>query len=292
MDSKRRNRRSSTPLSGGQKAPDSTDQGNLWSEPSLPAHEAPRTIGKGADRKAIQDLLFTEGLLAARLAQDADTVETLQGQLIAQLPQNSLETRSRYAQSILRWFFPEGLSSLLPRVATAYRDEAITSDILRVSYLMVEPIVGACVADCLFPLEVGMRVPGDYFDRFLKQRLGEDPPANTRKRLKSNLMRLGFLDRSKPGADQLLPVTPTQTATILLLHHLFARDAPRTVELRHLFAHPFWKYLGYKSHNAVRHVLRAADLAGLLGKYVVADQLEQITTCYTLDELLERRDRL
>ena len=254
--------------------------------------EPPQEAGTNADRKAIQDLLFSEGLLAARLAHDADTLVALQGQLISQLPQNSLETRTRYAQSLLKWFFPDGLSSLLPRVAAAYRDEAITADILRCSYLMAEPIVGACVADCLFPLDVGMRVPGDYLDRFLKRHLGEEPPANTRKRLKTNLMRLGFLERNKGQTDQLLPVSPTPTATLLLLHHLFAKDAPRTVELRHLFAHPFWMYLGYKSQDAVRQVLRAADVAGLIGKYVVADQLEQVTTCYSLDELLDRRARL
>jgi hypothetical protein len=309
MDSKRKNRRSSPVRSNSHGQSDGTAQRDLWSEQVDPAsiastnksaaetppHEPrepkpPRR--KGAGRKAIQDLLFSEGLLAARLSGDVDSLEALQRQLISQLPQNSLETRTRYAQSLLKWFFPEGLSSLLPRVAAAYRDEVITSDVLRCSYLMAEPIAGACVAECLFPLDVGMRVPGEYLDRFLKQHLGEDPPANTRKRLKTNLMRLGFLGRSKGQADQLLPVSPTPTATLLLLHHLFAKDAPRTVELRHLFAHPFWKYLGYKSPDAVRQVLRAADVARLLGKYVVADQLEQVTTCYSLDELLGRRARL
>jgi hypothetical protein len=247
---------------------------------------------KGANRKAIQDLLFTEGLLAARLSRGADSLETLQRQLISQLPQNSLETRTRYAQSLLKWFFPEGLSSLLPRVAAAYADAAITSDVLRCCYLMAEPIVGACVTECLFPLETGMRVPAHYVDRFLREHLGAEPPARTSKRLKTNLMRLGFLGRSRGQPDQLLPVNPTPTATLILVHYLFAPCGPRTVELRHLFAHPFWKFLGYKAEDAVRGVLRAADVAGLVGKYVVADQLEQVTTCFSLDELLARRARL
>jgi hypothetical protein len=285
MESKRRNRRSSPTPSASPGQSDGAVQRDLRSD------EVDATSA-AATNKAIQDLLFSEGLLAARLSRDAESLDALQKQLISQLPQNSLETRTRYAQSILKWFFPEGLTSLLPRVATTYCDEAITSDVLRCSYLMAEPIVGACVADCLFPLDIGMRVPGEYLDRFLKQRLRADPPANTRKRLKTNLMRLGFLGRSKRHADQLLPVSPTATATLLLLHHLFARESPRTVELRHLLAHPFWKYLGYKSPDAVRQVLRGADAARLLGKYVVADQLEQVTTCYSLDELLQRRARL
>jgi hypothetical protein len=243
-------------------------------------------------RKTIQDLLFGEGVLVARLAEGSANLEELQQRLVSQLPQNSLETRTRYAQSVLKWFFPDGLSSLVPRVAAAYHDEAITADVLGCCYLMAEPIVGACVAECLFPLEVGMRVPLPYLDRFLREHLGGEPPARTRRRLKTNLMRLGFLGRSHGQADQLLPVNPTPTATLILIHHLFAPGGPRTVELRRLLAHPFWKYLGHKSEDGVRAVLRAADLAGAVGKYVVADQLEQVTTCFSLDDLLARRARL
>jgi hypothetical protein len=39
-------------------------------------------------------------------------------------------------------------------------------------------------------------------------------------------------------------------------------------------------------------VLREADAAGVIGKYIVADQLEQVTTCFTLAELMERRVRI
>ena len=39
-------------------------------------------------------------------------------------------------------------------------------------------------------------------------------------------------------------------------------------------------------------LLREADAARLLGKYVVADQLEQVTTCFSLRDLLKRRARL
>jgi len=87
-------------------------------------------------------------------------------------------------------------------------------------------------------------------------------------------------------------VVPTKTSFLILLHHLFAAKSVRTVELRNLVTNPFWKYLGYKSEDAIRALLREADAAGLVGKYVVADQLEQVTTCFTLDELLERRVRL
>lgn len=311
MDSKRRNRQVGKANPDGHELSDKSGQRDLWSAPeeslpttpprddsteeaSLPRDAAltQNTPANHLDRKTIQDLLFREGLLAARLAEGVDSLEELQERLVQQLPQNSLETRTRYAQSVLKWFFPDGLSSLVPRVVAAYHDETVTGDVLRTQYLLAEPIVGACVAECLYPLDLGMRVPIQYLDRFLREHLGEEPPPRTRDRLKTNLMRLGFLGRSRGQPDQLLPVNPTPTATLVLVHSLFAPEGPRTVELRNLLAHPFWKYLGYKSEDAVRGVLRAADVAGLIGKYVVADQLEQVTTCLSFDELLTRRARL
>jgi hypothetical protein len=203
-----------------------------------------------------------------------------------------METRRRYAQSIARWFFPDGLSGLLPRVWLAYQDEAIALDLLRWSYLNQESILGRCVAEALFPCETGLVIPATYFDKYLQDHLGEPASEKTRKRLKTNLKKLGFLERAKGKPDRLLLVVPTKTSFLILLHHLFAAKSVRTVELRNLVTNPFWKYLGYKSEDAIRALLREADAAGLVGKYVVADQLEQVTTCFTLDELLERRVRL
>jgi hypothetical protein len=237
-------------------------------------------------------LLFAEGLLAVRLSVHLDSSEVLQSQLIHHLHQNSLETRNRYARSILKWFFHDGVESLARHVWAAYYDESVASDILRYLYLASEPIMGACVAEALYPLEEGMLVPAHYFARFLRDHLGEEPPPKTRQRLKTNLMKLGFLARARGKPDRLQPVIPTHTAFLILLHHLFAPNGPRTVEIRRLFADPFWKYLGFKSEDAVRTVLRSADAAGGLGKYIVADQLEQVTTCLTLHDILTRKVRL
>jgi len=243
-------------------------------------------------QRTLQDLLFAEGLLAVRLSVHLDSSEVLQSQLIHHLHQNSLETRNRYARSILKWFFPDGVGSLARHVWVAYHDESVASDILRYLYLVSEPIMGACVAEALYPLEEGMLVPAHYFARFLRDHLGEEPPPKTRQRLKTNLMKLGFLARARGKPDRLQPVIPTHTAFLILLHHLFAPNGPRTVEIRRLFADPFWKYLGFKSEEAVRTVLRSADATGGLGKYIVADQLEQVTTCLTLHDILTRKVRL
>jgi len=244
------------------------------------------------ERKTIQDVLLAEGLLALKLAHEAKTPDEIQEVLVKRLGQNSMETRRRYAQSIMRWFFPDGLNGLLPRVWLAYQDEAIALDLLRWSYLSQESIMGRCVAEALFPCETGLVIPATYFDKYLQDHLGEPASEKTRKRLKTNLKKLGFLERAKGKPDRLLPVVPLKTSFLILLHHLFAAKAVRTVELRNLVTNPFWKFLGYKSEDALRALLREADGAGLVGKYVVADQLEQVTTCFTLDEFMERRARL
>ena len=243
-------------------------------------------------KKAIQDVLIAEGLLAVKLSVDCQSVDQLHEALVKNLGQNSMETRRRYAQSIARWFFPDGIDGLLRRVWVTYQDDAILTDLLRWSFLAQEEIMGASVSDALFPLQNGITIPATYFDRFLTDLFGEAPPEKTRQKLKINLKKLGFLERAKGKPDRLTPVVPQKTSFLILLHHLFAAKAVRTVELRHMFANPFWKFLGYKSEDAVRNVLREVDADGAVGKYIVADQLEQVTTCFKLDELLERRVRI
>ena len=80
----------------------------------------------------------------------------------------------------------------------------------------------------------------------------------------------------------------SKTALILSLHHAFDVTRPRSIEFGTLVANPFWQFIGIRSEDALRDFLKEAVHAGFLGKYVVADRLEQVTTCYTLAELLEK----
>lgn len=257
-----------------------------------PAIRNDNSLQEPAERKTIQDALISEGVIAVKLSSEVNSLAEFQEVLCKHLGQNSMETRRRYAQSILGWFFPDGLGGFLRRTWFAYQDEAILLDLARWSYLVQEPVMGRCISEALFPLENGLTIPASYFEKFLEAHLGEPAPEKTKKRLKTNLKRLGFLGRTRGKPDRLAPVVPQRTSFLLLLHHLFAPKSVRTVELRTLFADPFWKYLGYKTEDGVRAVLREADTTGLIGKYVVADQLEQVTTCFTLDEFLDRRLRL
>jgi hypothetical protein len=259
---------------------------------SGPANEVPVEGARHAERRTIQDVLFHEGLKAVRLSEGLDSLGDLQQRLVAEFSQNSTETRTRYSQSVLKWFFADGMAGLARSVWLAYHDERIQSDILRYLYLSAESVMGLCVADALYPLQNGMLIPATYFDQFLRGYFGEDPPDKTKRRLKANLKLLGFLERTRGKSDRLQSVVFDKTSLLILVHRLFASDNPRTVEVSRLLADPFWKYLGCKSEDTVRNVMREADAAGLLGKYVVADQLEQVTTCTTLAEFLKRGVRL
>ena len=175
-------RKAPTGSQGGGALSVQTEQGSLWSEPHMP-HPQMRTPACSTPpptittlrkpqsqqstetkngQRTLQDVLFAEGLLAARLAVNLDSLEVLHSQLIHHLHQNSLETRSRYAQSLLKWFFPKGVGSLASNVWAAYNDESVTADILRYLYLVAEPIMGACVSEALYPLEEGMLIPAHY----------------------------------------------------------------------------------------------------------------------------------
>jgi len=265
-------------------ATDNPVQSSLWEE-SLPI-DGPESREKKFERRTIQDVLFNEGLLAVRASADVSTLRDLQDALTKQLGQNSKETRERYAESILLWYFSDGLNGLARRVWMAYKDEKIETDILRYIYLAAEPVMGRCVAEALFPLENGMQIPPEYFDQYLKTFFGVEPPPKTKVRLKSNLMKIGLLDRARGKPDRLKPVIPARISLLILLYHLFSQKGPRTIELCHLLANPFWKFLGYKSEDAVRAVLHEANAAGFLSKYIVADQLEQVTTSMSADEFL------
>lgn len=199
--------------------PDQSQEASLSSVPSeIPSMDGPvwhapsqaSLTHQPCLSKALQDVLLPEALLAAKLSLNCDSLEQLQAQLVAHLNQNSQETRVRYSQSVLRWFFADGISGLASRVWAAYQDEGSEKDILRYLYLAAEPLMGGCVADALYPLEEGMLIPPNYFDRYLREQLGGEPPPKIRGRLKTNLMRLGFLTRARGKPDRLTPVIPTK----------------------------------------------------------------------------------
>jgi len=254
---------------------------------ACPAH-APQD----QQRKVIQDLLLEEGLWAVTRASRHASIESLEEDLLQNLKQQSAETRRRYVSSLIKWFLPgRCLVSPGAQVWQAYEDRGLTLEVLRVLYLKSEPIVGQCVEEFLYPICEHAVIPASYFDSYLRGSLG-DIPKKTRGRLKQNLRKLGFLAKAQPGRDLLRPLSPSATALFLMCTYFFARDEVRTVEVPSVLADPFWKYLGWKSEDAVRKVFRDANDHGALAKYVVADRLELITTSLTFAQCLRKRVRL
>ncbi len=258
----------------------------------VPASEEDVAPKREGESKTISDVFVADAVLAVKEAIRCESLDALRERLIQVLGQNSTETRIRNARFVIRRFFPDGIDGIAKKSWAAYEDDRILLDVLRYMYLSQEPVVGACVAECLIPIEAGMRVPGSVFDRFLTAYYPETPTKKTTQRLKTNLIRLGILEGVRGKDHVLVPLVPAKTSLLILTHSLFAPNGPRTVELKRLFADPFWKYLGFKSEDAVRTVFREADAVGILGKYVVADQLEQITTRWGLDEFLSHKPRL
>jgi len=264
----------------------------LFHRTAAPPNPPPATRGStNIPAHTLQDFHPAESLWAIELAAGQQDFASSQEQLRAQLPQNSPQTRARYAQSIQAWFFPDGRLDVLPvLVHRAYLDRSLTTEFVRLAYLTAEPIVGGAVADMLFPLEPGTVVPHDYLDGYLRRIVGQ-ATRKTAKRLRQNLRKLGFLS---PGRGRMvLQVVPASgTAVFLAFAFMFAPEGARSMELKTITDHPFWKHLGLKTEDGLRGVFREANGKGLLGKYVVADRIEQVTTRMSFQECLEKRVRL
>jgi hypothetical protein len=235
----------------------------------------------------LQDYLPQESLLAMKIAQEAATMDEFRERLESSLPQNSAVTRKRYVESISRWFFKEGLRGFAPAVWTRFQNPDLQLCVQRYLYLTVEPIVANCVTAVLSRLSEGIVVPADYLAKNSAKLEGHELNSQTRNRLLTNLRKLGFLERSSAG-DRVITPAFSKAALLLALHHAFNIDAPRSIEFTALAANPFWRFVGLRSEDALRDFLKEAEHAGLLGKYVVADRLEQVTTCYSLAALIEK----
>ena len=90
--------------------------------------------------------------MAVKMSVECQSIQQLQDALHNRLGQNSRETRIRYSQSIIKWFFQDGIDGLLRNVWCAYGDESVIIDLLRYSYLTREPLIGAQSLDQLHEL--------------------------------------------------------------------------------------------------------------------------------------------
>jgi hypothetical protein len=258
-------------------------------KPNVAVGSPPRTEPSRDSVRAIQDLIWKEALLCLPWSESFGNLGEFQAYIREHLPQNSLSTRDRYAQTLIRWFYPDGMEGLAAQVWRKYRDPILAEEILRYLYLNAEPMVGAVVAEALYPISENALIPESYMAQFVQVRFGGNVPVKTIERLKTNLRKLGFLSSAMGHRDSLRPVSPSAAAFLILLHFRYAHGQPGGVEFRTLASDPFWKYLGYKSEDRLRTILRDAFDRGLIAKYVVADRIESISLRFSLREFVEGR---
>lgn len=285
--------------------PNKSLQENLFGvQEDSPASVTSAAVGDDGDRRkkkhftpkmareevrGIQDLLWKEALLALPQVDSYNDDAAFQEYLGEHLPQNSLETRTRYAQSLMRWFYPDGVRGLAGQVWLSYRDQSLAEEVLRYLYLRAEPMVGAAVAEALFPIAENAVIPGSYLTNFIRGRFGENTPDKSIKRIKANLRKLGFLAHGKGDKDTLRAMCPSATGFLVTLHHVFAKTEAGSVEFRRVTDDCFWKYLGFKSEDRLRVILKESLGKGLIAKYVVADRIESIAFRYSFGEFVSRR---
>ncbi len=238
----------------------------------------------------LQDFPYEAGIEAIKDSLDFSDFDTFYQHVLHSLPQNSPETRRRYASLVTRWFFPEHkLGGLLSRVWDAYHDEALLLELVKVTTLETEPVIANFVTDIVYAT-----APGQVFDTamardYVVATYGSFK-ENSYRRLLLTARQLGFIARH--GNDWLVSAISGPANGLLILLHARLAPTPRIVRISDLLAAPFWRYLGYRDAELVRSALRDAQAAGLIARYSVVDDLEQITTRYSFDDYLDHAFRL
>jgi hypothetical protein len=245
---------------------------------------------KSRKQKHLQRISWSESLLAVRLSTECSSIKELRYRLWSDLPQNALSTRRRHTSTILARFFPDKSIEQLPRgVCLAYQDEALLASIMGSLLLLAEPVLGVLFAERLWSLPPGVELAKDFFACYGK----EVSPTNVKNiatYCADAARSLGWITRSRSKTYRTHQMVHL-TSALLIFHHVYA-PTPRSVELDQVFAEPVWKYLGFSQQDQVRAFCKNLERKGLIARYAHVDRLEQITTRYTLHELLERRVRV
>lgn len=238
--------------------------------------------------KFIQDHIWQDSIFAIKLSCKASDFEVFYGQLLEKLPQTSEETRRRNAGTIVRRFFPERTLNQPTRLTWRnYKDEILLQHLMRYQFLVSEPVIADFAKLHVLNCEPGEILEfGELADSFLQQTYGEVKPK-LKQRLSAALQATGLVTRSQKimyVRDQ----TDIERAFGVLLHVLFAPQ-PTTIAVKDILNHVFWRYLGLRSPNDVIKLLRWLEAKKIIVKYVRADQLEQVTTAYGADEILNNK---
>ena len=239
---------------------------------------------------SLQDPVWEPSLAAVKESVAFETYAEFERHLRDNLPHNSPVTRQRYTQLIQRRFFPErSLDGLVPSVWRGYRDDRILADVMRVTLLEVEPVIARFVLDYILP-----GPPGTTLDRNIARAYIEETYGVFKKRCYQRLtgmcVHLGLLGRY--DGEWVVQALPEPADALLVLLHARLAPTPRIVRLSELLNTTWWRLLGLRAPDVVRRILRDATAAGLIARYVVVDELEQVTTRYPAADYITQGRRL
>lgn len=244
-------------------------------------------VNKARKPKIPQSILWEESLQAVRLSLGCSTKSELTARLREEFSQNSATTRARNASTVLSRFFPAQEIDQLPRrVLRLYGNEKLLADVLTVLLPMSEPVIGQLIADRLFPIEPGSELPSNFFTSY-GQEVYSKNAKDIASRCSGAARVMGWVSRQS-GKSYRLYRSVNQTAALILIHELYA-PTPRIVELGQILSEPVWKYLGFQDAEQVRGFCRLMEQKQLIARYVQVDRLDQITTRYSVMELMERK---
>jgi hypothetical protein len=252
---------------------------------------------------AIQSVAWETGLQAVKDSANFQSFDAFAQHLRDGIRQNSELTRQRYANLIIKRLFPDRrLDGINTRAWRAYGDEGILTDLVRVTTLEAEPVIAKFVVEQVLTLPPGSVIETATIRDYISATFGSFK-RDSYARLQSTIGHMGFAARS--GGKLVVHIIPRPANAFLILLHARLAPSPRIVRLDDLLMPPpvpgnnirslvipFWRLLGMRDESDVRSILRDAEAAGLIAKYAVVDQLEQITTRYSLDEFLAGAYRL
>ncbi len=251
----------------------------------------------------IQSVAWETGLQAVKDSINFPTFEEFNQHLQDGIPQNSATVRRRYGNLIVKRLFPEhSIDGLLSRVWRTYRDEAILSDLARVLTLEAEPVIARFVIEQLLAVPPGTIIEPSAIRDFISAIYGSYK-HDSYGRIQGAVKHMGLV--SRVNSQLITQAVPRPSDAFLILLYARLAPTPRIVRVSDILAspalvgadsqtqgYPFWKLLGMREEADVRAILRDAESAGLIARYAIVDQLEQITTRYTFDDYLAGAHRL
>lgn len=238
--------------------------------------------------KFLHDHMWSDSILAIKLSCKFSDFEAFYDKLIEKLPQTSEETRKRGAGTIVRRFFPERTLNQPTRLTwRTYKDDSLLQHLMRYQFLVSEPVIADFAKLQVLNREPGVRLEfGELADSFLQETYGEVKPK-LRQRLSAALQATELVTRSQQ-VMYVRELPDLERAFGVLLHVLFAPQ-PTTIAVQDILNHVFWRYLGLRDPTDVVKLLRYLEAKKIIVKYVRADQLEQVTTAYSADEILNHK---